>query len=68
MRLASVALLGIMFLGGSNGTICQQLAGQDMTLAARSGCCSNHGGVCGCDKAKQKLRCCDGRLSPSCGC
>ncbi|MDR2404826.1 MAG: hypothetical protein LBE27_00445 [Deltaproteobacteria bacterium] len=33
---------------------------------ARSGCCSNHKGVCGCSNGR--ARCCDGKLSPSCGC
>ncbi len=33
---------------------------------ARSGCCSHHGGVCGCSNGR--ARCCDGSLSPSCGC
>lgn len=32
----------------------------------RSGCCSWHGGVCGCSNGRAK--CCDGSLSPSCGC
>ena len=32
----------------------------------RRGCCSWHGGVCGC-KGGRAL-CCDGTLSPSCGC
>ena len=36
------------------------------TLIARSGCCSHHGGVCGCQGERQL--CCDGTLSPSCGC
>lgn len=30
------------------------------------GCCSHHGGVCGCAGARAK--CCDGTLSPSCDC
>jgi len=30
------------------------------------GCCSHHGGVCGC--AGSRARCCDGSVSPSCGC
>ena len=30
------------------------------------GCCSWRGGVCGCSGGK--ARCCDGTLSPSCGC
>ena len=32
----------------------------------RSGCCSWHGGVCGCSGGR--ALCCDGTLSPSCGC
>jgi hypothetical protein len=32
----------------------------------RSGCCSWHNGVCGC--AGDRAQCCDGTLSPSCGC
>lgn len=30
------------------------------------GCCSHHGGVCGCKD--NRALCCDGKLSPSCGC
>lgn len=36
-------------------------------LPARSGCCSWHGGVCGCSSSGRAV-CCDGALSPSCGC
>jgi hypothetical protein len=32
----------------------------------RRGCCSHHGGVCGCRSGR--ALCCDGQLSPSCGC
>lgn len=32
----------------------------------RRGCCSHHGGVCGCSGTSQQ--CCDGTLSPSCTC
>lgn len=32
----------------------------------RQGCCSWHGGVCGCSGGR--AQCCDGSLSPSCGC
>lgn len=32
----------------------------------RSGCCSWHGGVCGCQNGR--ALCCDGTLSPSCTC
>jgi hypothetical protein len=33
---------------------------------ARRGCCSWHGGVCGCSGSR--ILCCDGKLSPTCGC
>ena len=39
---------------------------RDKELIARSGCCSHHGGVCGC--ASGRVKCCDGTLSPSCTC
>lgn len=32
----------------------------------RRGCCSHHGGVCGCQEGR--AICCDGTPSPSCGC
>lgn len=32
----------------------------------KRGCCSSHGGVCGCQNGRSK--CCDGTLSPSCQC
>lgn len=35
---------------------------------ARRGCCSHHGGVCGCDEKSDRIRCCDGTLSPTCKC
>jgi len=31
-----------------------------------SGCCSHHGGVCGCSGGR--ALCCDGAPSPTCGC
>lgn len=34
--------------------------------AERRGCCSHHDGVCGCSGGR--AQCCDGSLSPSCGC
>ena len=37
-------------------------------LMARRGCCSWHGGVCGCDEATDRIICCDGTLSPTCRC
>lgn len=35
---------------------------------SKSGCCSHHGGVCGCDSNTGHQLCCDGADSPSCGC
>lgn len=35
-------------------------------VIAGRGCCSRHGGVCGCSGGRSK--CCDGTLSPSCQC
>jgi len=40
---------------------------QSKTEYARRGCCSHHGGVCGCSSSG-RLQCCDGTLSPTCGC
>jgi hypothetical protein len=41
-------------------------ADSDKHNHGRSGCCSWHGGVCGCEDGRAV--CCDGTLSPSCGC
>lgn len=38
----------------------------DLMQLARSGCCSWHRGVCGCQAGR--VVCCDGTLSPSCTC
>ncbi len=35
-------------------------------IKQRRGCCSHHGGVCGCSSGRAV--CCDGTFSPSCGC
>jgi hypothetical protein len=32
----------------------------------KRGCCSHHKGVCGCEGGR--ALCCDGQLSPTCGC
>jgi hypothetical protein len=37
-----------------------------IAMDERRGCCSWHGGVCGCSNGR--ARCCDGSLSPSCPC
>jgi hypothetical protein len=41
-------------------------AGEGKEQIARRGCCSHHGGVCGCQGGRQV--CCDGSFSPSCTC
>lgn len=35
-------------------------------IEPKRGCCSHHGGVCGCDEKTGRVICCDGTLSPSC--
>ena len=45
--------------------IVYHFASDNMILAGR-GCCSRHGGVCGCWGGRAK--CCDGTLSPTCQC
>ena len=42
------------------------IAGASEDILSKRGCCSHHGGVCGCEGDRQK--CCDGSLSPSCMC
>lgn len=37
-------------------------------VLARQGCCSWHGGVCGCDSSVGRQICCDGTYSPTCTC
>jgi len=44
---------------------CDEVAPAD-NLLAQAGCCSWHGGVCGCSGGR--TLCCDGTLSPTCGC
>ncbi|WP_346354723.1 hypothetical protein [Azotosporobacter soli] len=40
---------------------------KDMDIIPQQrGCCSHHGGVCGCEGGRAV--CCDGRYSPTCGC
>lgn len=42
------------------------LAKSTVRTDERRGCCSHHGGVCGCSDGR--AMCCDGTLSPTCGC
>lgn len=43
-----------------------QSEGASQEQMARRGCCSWHGGVCGCSGST--VVCCDGQNSPSCTC
>ncbi len=47
---------------------CQKLKenGASPDTLAGQGCCSHHGGQCGCSGGS--VVCCDGSYSPSCGC
>ncbi|MDE5925606.1 MAG: hypothetical protein K2N75_00160 [Helicobacter sp.] len=38
----------------------------NITDVNRRGCCSRHGGVCGCEG--KRVKCCDDTLSPTCKC
>ncbi len=55
-------------LYGSRAEECRPgaLTSADPTILAQQGCCSWHGGVCGCNWGR--VVCCDGRLSPTCLC
>ena len=54
----------IIAIAQDNNTKEENTCTQDQL--ARRGCCSHHSGVCGCSSGRSK--CCDGSLSPSCGC
>ena len=41
---------------------------QSNNTEPRQGCCSWHGGECGCNYATGRVICCDGTLSPTCTC
>ena len=68
MKLFRFGVLGLLLLGGGAFTNCPDGISDEHSLFSveRRGCCSHHGGVCGCEKGR--ALCCDGRLSPSCGC
>lgn len=65
MKKILFCVIGLLIVAGCvlaynsfNGAAEQCVAGR--------GCCSSHGGVCGCQNGRSK--CCDGTLSPSCQC
>lgn len=73
--------ISVLCFAGQTSTDCRPWNNQDLTeqtnrgqlytrnyqpTEQRRGCCSHHGGVCGCQGGR--ALCCDGTLSPSCGC
>lgn len=54
----------LAIIGITGGVIYSNLNKSECT--AGRGCCSRHGGECGCLNGRSK--CCDGTLSPSCQC
>ena len=61
-------LLSITINSFAEDKSCEQLIKENATQEqlAQRGCCSWHGGVCGCKGGRAV--CCDGKLSPTCGC
>lgn len=62
MRQILAALLAL----ASVHALTAKAAADDFQDLERRGCCSHHNGVCGCEGGRAK--CCDGSLSPTCGC
>ena len=50
----------------NDGDACEGQTFASAEEALQSGCCSWHGGVCGCQNGRKV--CCDRTLSPSCRC
>lgn len=69
MKRLIISILFIFVVGVSSVFSYNQATSKsaDCIQAERAGCCSRHGGVCGCTK-DHRAKCCDGTLSPSCGC
>ncbi len=71
MKKLLLAVLSLLFVAGFSVFVfhSDKAFGQcSPNSVERAGCCSHHGGVCGCNSYLGKLRCCDGTTSPSCGC
>lgn len=69
MKRFFIIVLAFMFLVGAGFALSNSSAQNPDTLTIEQrGCCSWHGGVCGCDYNTGKVKCCDGTLSPTCRC
>lgn len=68
MKFALILLLCFTTSSLAEEKSCDQLQQEGFTQEqlAQRGCCSWHGGVCNCKGGRAV--CCDGKLSPSCGC
>ena len=65
MKKNLLTLIGLIIIIGS--VIVYNVNNNSLNKCVVSrGCCSRHGGVCGCQNGRSK--CCDGTLSPSCQC
>lgn len=62
----TIALLALTTSLGAYKPDCLGRTFATVAEARQSGCCSHHGGVCGCSGGRKS--CCDGTLSPSCRC
>ncbi|GKS62906.1 hypothetical protein YTPLAS72_02100 [Nitrospira sp.] len=68
MKLTQLLAGCVLILSGSAPLPCQSYIETQLFAGEveRRGCRSRHAGVCGCDSGRAV--CCDGRLSPTCGC
>jgi len=65
--LLTLITFGFVTINGFNQPINQNVTQiAEIEKAQRRGCCSHHGGVCGCDRLTGRVICCDGTLSPTC--
>ncbi|MDR2219756.1 MAG: hypothetical protein LBE24_04155 [Methylobacillus sp.] len=66
--LLTLAALLLSLTAFADEDVCAKLTEEGATpeQLAQRGCCSWHGGVCGCSGGR--AMCCDGKPSPSCGC
>jgi hypothetical protein len=62
MRRTVMLLIGCLAIGFSVGAYSKPRPSR----VEHRGCCSHHGGECGCKEGHDL--CCDGSLSPTCGC
>jgi hypothetical protein len=65
MRTIIGAALGVIVVLMLASPAADAASGTGPVLEGR-GCCSHHHGVCGC--VGGRAQCCDGAMSPTCGC